>query len=102
VVSGAIKAQKWGITVNLLVKPRAARFFLGPVHDDCIKVAVPAPPVDGAANEALVVGLCRCFRIRRSAVRIRSGLAGRRKTVDLEGVTSNAFLDALGPSKSNP
>ncbi len=76
-----------GIRLTIQVQPRASRTELAGRHGDALKVRLQAPPVDGAANEALVRFLCESLGVGRSAVRIVSGQGGRRKTVTGEGIS---------------
>jgi uncharacterized protein (TIGR00251 family) len=80
--------------VDVQVVPRASRVAVGPAVGDRLRVAVTAPPVDGAANAALIDALARAFGVRRAAVRIVRGETGRRKTVEIEG-GNPATLQAL-------
>jgi len=57
-----------------------------------MKVRLAAPPVDGAANEALVELIARSLDVPRRAVRIASGASSRAKTVEVEGVDAAAVL----------
>ena len=82
------------MTVDVQVVPRASRVAVGPAVGDRLRVAVTAPPVDGAANAAVIDALARAFGVRRAAVRIVRGETGRRKTVDIEG-GDPATLQAL-------
>lgn len=59
------------------------------VHGDALKVRLTAPPVDGAANEALVELLAGAFGIPTRAVTIVAGMSSRTKIVELEGVTED-------------
>ncbi len=85
--------------VEILVQPRAAKERLGPVHQDRIKLAVHAPPVDGEANAAIVRYLSRALGVPKSAVRIERGESSRRKTVRIEGVTPAAIEDLIREGK---
>lgn len=69
--------------VDLLVQPRAARTELVGLHDGRLKLRLTAPPVDGAANAALVQFLAECLDLPRSALSVASGGTGRRKTVSI-------------------
>ena len=80
--------------VDVQVVPRASRVAVGPAVGDRLRVAVTAPPVDGAANAAVIDALARAFGVRRAAVRIVRGETGRRKTVEIDG-GSPAVLQAL-------
>ena len=51
-----------------------------------MKVRVAAPPVEGAANEALCAWLSDSFGIPKTSVVIQAGQTGRRKLVLLKGV----------------
>jgi len=49
-----------------------------------LDVWVTAPPVDGAANNAVVAAIAKYFRVPASKVRLRSGGRGRRKLVEVD------------------
>ena len=51
----------------------------------CLRVRVPAPPVEGAANEALIAFLARSLDLPRSAVTLVAGERARVKRVRLRG-----------------
>lgn len=79
------------------VQPRASRSEIVGVHGDAMKVRLSAPPVDGAANEALVELIAEELGVGRRAVRIVSGESSRSKVVEVEGVTAAAVLRLAGP-----
>src|SRR4051795_3573043 len=83
-----------GLLVDIQVVPRASRVAVGPAVGDRLRVAVASPPVDGAANAAVVEILADAFGVRRADVVIVRGQTGRRKTVRIDGGT-RATLDAL-------
>jgi len=70
------------------LQPRASRSEVAGVHGDALKVRIAAPPVDGAANEALVKFLSDLFAVGRRDVRIVAGETSRSKIVEIEGVTA--------------
>jgi uncharacterized protein (TIGR00251 family) len=69
------------------VQPRARRTEVAGRHGDAIKVRLKAPPADGAANRELLRFLADALGVPRGAVRIRSGQSGRRKVVEVDGLT---------------
>jgi uncharacterized protein (TIGR00251 family) len=69
--------------LDVLVQPRAARTELAGLHDGRLKLRLTAPPVDGAANAALVQFLAERLDLPRSALSVTSGSMGRRKTVSI-------------------
>jgi len=50
-----------------------------------LAVRVASPPVDGAANEVVVVWLAEQLGVAKSAVSLRSGATGRWKLLRIEG-----------------
>ena len=84
--------------VDVQVVPRASRAGVGPAIGDRLRVAVTAPPVDGAANAAVVEAVAAAFGVRRSAVEIARGAQGRRKTVRIAGATRAALARLLAPA----
>ena len=56
--------------------------------DGALRVRLHAPPVDGAANDALVKFLADRLSVPRRGVRILTGTTSRTKMVEVEGVTS--------------
>jgi len=68
------------------VQPRASRSAIEGLHGGALKVRLHAPPVDGAANDALVVLLADALGVPRRAVRVVAGGSSRRKVVEVAGV----------------
>lgn len=83
------------ITFDVQVVPRASKERLGPVLGDRLKVQLTAPPVDGAANAALVALLARRLATTRDRIHIIRGLTGRKKTVRVVGATPAALRSQL-------
>ena len=50
-----------------------------------LRVRVAAPPVEGAANAALIALLAKALGLPKSAVRIAAGETSRLKTVEIAG-----------------
>ncbi len=76
-----LSSCKDGLRLDVQVVPRASRLKFGPVLGERLKVQLPAPPVEGAANDALVRALADEFDIPRRAVEVVAGQTGRRKTI---------------------
>ena len=92
----AISEDSGGVTLDVLVTPRASRERIGPVVGDRLKIAVTAPPVDGEANAAVIAALARALGVPRSQVTLVAGASGRRKRVRVEGVTGAAVEALIG------
>jgi uncharacterized protein (TIGR00251 family) len=81
--------------IEVYVQPRAARTELAGLHDGLLKIRVAAPPVDGAANAALVEFIADRVGIAKSRVRVAAGLTSRRKCLVIEGLEKEAVMKAL-------
>ena len=77
------------------VVPRARSTQLIGSYGDAIRIRVAAPPVDGAANEELVRHIAERLRVPQRAVSITQGLAGRRKTILVAGMTTEEAMHYL-------
>ena len=77
-----------GVRFVVQVQPRASRTEVVGVHGDALKVRVAAPPVDGAANEELSRYLAKQLGVAASAVQVVGGATGRRKIVEVAGITA--------------
>ena len=82
------------VRFTVRVQPRASRSAVEGVHGDALKVRLSAPPVDGAANEALVELLADALGVARRAVRVVAGGASRTKVIEVVGA-SGAQVRAL-------
>ena len=75
------------ITVNVRVIPRARKTECAEFREDVLVVRVAAPPVEGAANDALIAFFASALHVPRRAIQIVSGDRGRQKRVSINGVT---------------
>jgi uncharacterized protein len=71
--------------------PRAGGDRIDGVTDGVLRVRVSAPPVDGAANDALVRLLAATLGVPAGRVHVARGRRGRDKVIEIDG------LDAAGP-----
>jgi len=81
--------------ISVYVQPRASRTELAGLHDGCIKIRLAAPPVDGAANAALLAFLAERLGVAKQRVRLIAGQGGRRKVIEVDGLSLEAIQAAL-------
>lgn len=81
--------------INVYVQPRASKTAVAGMHGGCVKIRLAAPPVDGAANAALIEFVAEQVGVAKSRVRITAGLTSRRKTIEVDGVTTEELAGAL-------
>ncbi len=85
-------------TLVVYCQPGARQTRVAGWHDGKPKVQLQAPPVDGAANEALIAFVARRCGVPRSHVRITHGQTSRTKRLDIDGLDDADALQALlGP-----
>jgi uncharacterized protein YggU (UPF0235/DUF167 family) len=77
------------------VIPRARKDEIDGVRGGRLLIRVTAPPVDRAANEAVVALLAEVLRVPRRAIRIVAGETARNKIVDVDGLTPSAVAGAV-------
>lgn len=83
------------VRITVYVQPRASKTEVVGMHGDALKIRLTAPPVDNAANEALIDFIAAKLGIPKSSVRVAAGATGRRKIVEITGVTPAAVTAAL-------
>ncbi len=97
--SYGIEATATGVTIKIYVAPRSSANKVVGVHNGAIKVALTAPPVDGAANKGLIEFLAKALGVPKGGVRIVSGEASRHKTVAVTGIGAQGALKKLALSE---
>ncbi|WP_431468910.1 DUF167 domain-containing protein [Sphingosinithalassobacter sp. LHW66-3] len=81
----AWRLREDGIEIAVRVTPRAARDSFAAGTEEHFAARLTAPPVDGAANAALVALAARSFGVSRRAVTLISGDTARLKRLTIEG-----------------
>ena len=82
-----VRESNGRVRFSVRVQPRASADAIAGVHGNSLKIRLTAPPVDGAANERLVIFLSNIFAVPRRAIKILAGESSRSKIVEIEGVT---------------
>ena len=86
------------VRFEVYIQPRASKTELAGVHDGVIKIRIAAPPVENAANRALIDFIAQHLGIAKRCVRVVSGGTHRRKVLEVEGVTAELIAAKLGPT----
>ena len=90
-----VQDTKDGAILTVHIQPKASTTECVGIHGDAIKIRIAAPPVNGAANDALIRFLARRLSIPLISVQVQSGASGRHKRVLVKGVTAQLVLDRL-------
>jgi uncharacterized protein len=82
--------EKGGVRLAVRLTPRASRngcdgIMLGADGKPVLQIRLLAPPVEGAANKALIAFLADALALRKTSFSIRSGETARFKIIFIEG-----------------
>ena len=92
-----LRVQPDGVLLSVKLQPRASANEIVPAHGagDELRIRVTAPPVETAANDALVRLLAERLDCARSAVELVRGHKSRHKVVKLHGFRPEEVLKRL-------
>jgi len=92
---GFIRIQEGAVRLAVKVQPRASKNEIGEVLGDELKIKVTAPPVDSAANEALVRFLAEKLDCPRRSVQLAHGQTSRHKVILVHGMAAEDVVVKL-------
>jgi hypothetical protein len=81
--------------LSVKLQPRASKNEIGALLGGELKIKVTAPPVDAAANEALVKLLAEKLDCPRGKIELIRGHTSRHKTILLHGFKPENVLKIL-------
>ena len=64
----AIEQTPEGLRLKIILQPKASKDQIVGLHDDELKIAITAPPVDGQANAHLLKFLSKAFKVPKRAI----------------------------------
>lgn len=80
--------------VKVRVQPGSSQNRLE-FFDGIVKAWVNAPPVEGAANEAVIKLLSKALKVPKSSISIVRGETSREKTLRIDGLTEDEIIDRM-------
>lgn len=81
-----------GLVFSVIVQPRAKKNEIVGITNGALKIKVTAPPVEGAANEALIKLLSQAFGIKKSDLEILKMKTSPRKLIFCRNLTEEEFF----------
>ncbi|HET7565355.1 MAG TPA: DUF167 domain-containing protein [Gemmatimonadaceae bacterium] len=90
-----VQDRTGGVRFRVRVQPRASRSDIDGVRDGVLRVRLMNPPVDGAANEALVELLADTLDVAKRSVHIVAGATSRTKVIDVDGLDRDRVRERL-------
>ena len=97
-VTGKSSFVRFGVKVVT----KASKSSIVGFEGELLKVRLAAAPVDGKANDELISILAKALHVSRSAVTIRSGLASRRKLIEVENCSEQKLKQLLPQDQNEP
>ncbi len=91
----SISEANGSVTFAARIVPRSSRNQIVGVEGGALRIKLTAPPVEGAANAALIEFVAEWLAVRRSAVSIVSGNRARNKLVRVMGVTREYVYERI-------
>ncbi|MFN2245265.1 MAG: DUF167 domain-containing protein [Anaerolineae bacterium] len=76
------------VAFSVRVVPRASRNKIEGIKDGAVRIRLTAPPVEGAANEALIGFLSSVLRVPKQDIELVSGQTARNKVVSVSGLSA--------------
>ena len=90
-----LREQPGGVLLSVKLQPRASKNEIGKPLDDELKIKVTAPPVDSAANEALIELLADKLHCARGRIEIIRGQTSHHKSILLHGFKLAEVISAI-------
>ncbi len=85
-----------GTAITVKVIPRAKKNEIaGLMEDGSVRIRLTAPPVEGAANRALVDFLAELLGIHKNQIEIVAGLSSERKLISLLGIAPQTVEEII-------
>jgi len=90
-----LRETSGGTLLSVKLQPRASKNEIGEALGEELKIKVTAPPVDAAANQALIELLADTLDCSRGKVELIRGQTSRHKTIMLHGLKPAEVLPKL-------
>jgi uncharacterized protein len=90
-----IRAIDGGIEIRLHIQPRARKSGIVGIHNKALKVKISAPPVDDAANRAIIDYFSGLLGLPKSNIKIASGLKSKEKALQIKGISLQIFFEMI-------
>ena len=90
-----IRETSDGLEIRLHVQPRARHPEISGFYNGALKIKVTAPPVDDAANRAVIEFLAARLGIPKSKISILSGAKSKDKLLLIKNISADELYQKL-------
>jgi uncharacterized protein (TIGR00251 family) len=84
------------LILHLHVQPGAKKTEIAGSHGEALKIRLNAPPVDGKANDGLIVFLADRLALPKTRLILEAGQTSRSKRVRILGLAAEVVVMRLG------
>lgn len=84
--------------LDITVTAKSSRSMITCTDPGSIRVYCNAPPVDGKANDEIIILFSRQLKISKSCIEIISGKKSKKKRIAIQGLTTGEIIDRLKKS----
>lgn len=85
--------------IKVHANPKSSKNAFVGWRDDVLCLKITAPPVEGAANDAIIKFLAKELKVKKSAVSLESGDKSREKRFLIKGVTEEHIISVFPKEK---
>jgi len=84
-----------GCCLNIIVQTNSNKNEFIEIFDNCLKLRITPPPIEGKANQMIVKFVAKFFGVRKNNVKIILGEQNKRKTIRIDGLCKNDIFKHL-------
>ena len=90
-----IKEDGQAVVLSVYIQPRASANQVVGLQGEALKIKLTAPPVEGAANKALVEFMAQYLGLAKSRIQVAKGDRSRQKQLRIEGISMKQLMEKL-------
>lgn len=94
-----LREKDGNCSISLKVIPKSFRNQVVGEEGGALKIKIQAPPVEGAANEAVVEFLASIFNKPKNSFLVMKGQKSRHKVINIQGAQAKEVLESLAKYK---
>jgi len=79
--------------LHIYLQPRASQDKVVGLHDNCLKISLTTPPVEGRDTQHLIRFIAECFAVAKQQVSIEQGELSRKKWVKIVDPENKSILN---------
>ena len=90
-----IREDSKALVFSVYVQPRASANQVAGLQGEALKIRLTSPPVEGAANKALIEFMAQYLELAKSRIQVVKGGHSRHKQLRVEGISREWLMEKL-------